>query len=967
VTRPPGIFFVLAFAGWGLFAPAVPTPGATEIGAQLPGDPMGVRIFRLDNGLTVYLSENHEEPRFYSEIAVRAGSKHDPGDATGMAHYLEHMLFKGTTRIGTSDAEAEKPLLDKITKLYEEHRRASASKRKEIYREIDRVSLEAARYAIPNEISKIYKVLGGKSLNAQTWHEETVYMVDLPANRLEHWAILETERFREPVFRLFHTELESVYEEKNASLDSKSRRIFYAVGRILYKKHPYGQQPTIGKVEHLKNPSLEKMYDYYRKNYVPGKMALLLSGDFQTEKALKVIEKYFSRWKETPVPELRTWKEPPIKTREFVSVNYPGEEYVLLAYRTVPVGHPDARALLLVDMLLDNSTAGLINLNLNQKQRVQSAGSYPRLNNDYGAQYLWGIPRQGQTLADVEVLLREQLGKLSEGDFDKEILPAIILDFKKTEKRGLENNRARVGKMRNAFIGYRAWRSVVEELDAMEKIGPGEIMRVAKKYFGRGYVAGYRLDKPQEIPRVEKPEISKIEFEPDRESSFARDVKELKAPRLEPEYLTEGKNYELHKLPGGYRLFYSENKLNDLFSFSMVVEKGSFHEKRIPLATALVEKSGTGEFGPEDLKKEWYKRGTDFSVSSSLANTVIRLSGLDEKFDSSLKLAGNLLRDPRAAATTLKKLIETVLKSREDSKKDHNTIHRALLEFHRYGDQSSYLLRPSNDQLAKYGVEELFNILRDVVSCRADFLYTGALPPETVIAAVRKYLPTTGKKTPSYPLRKPRKSRNLIYFFDKNVAQSQIRIEFSDGKLNEKNQPLEEIYNFYFSGGLSSIVYQELREARGLAYYAAARYIPGSRKNDFNLMVAAMECQADKTPEAVRAFLDLIENLPISESRFHDTKESILTSYRTTRINFRSVPDAVRGWLLRGLSGDPREKRYKKVISLKLKDLVKFHNSHLAGRKKLLSILGPRDKINMKKLEEFGTIKELKLESIFSY
>ena len=250
----------------------------------------------LDNGLTVYLSPNAEEPRFHAEIVTRAGSKHDPSTNTGLAHYLEHLLFKGTQSFGTEDYNAEAPLLTKISDLYEKRAaEQNESKRREIYQKINDLSIEASSFAIPNEMDRAYSDMGAKGLNAHTWHEETVYKVNLPANRLEHWAKMESERFAQPVFRLFHTELETVYEEKNRAIDNKHRLIYRAVNNLLFKFHPYGQQSTLGTVEHLKNPSIYAIEDFYATHYVPENMAICLSGDLDPDQTFEIIEKYFSR------------------------------------------------------------------------------------------------------------------------------------------------------------------------------------------------------------------------------------------------------------------------------------------------------------------------------------------------------------------------------------------------------------------------------------------------------------------------------------------------------------------------------------------------------------------------------------------------------------------------------------------------------------------------------------------------
>src|SRR5205809_817248 len=323
-----------------LATPVSALAGYKQINQPNPKDPMAVQIYRLDNGLTVYVTENHETPRFEAQIAVRAGSKHDPAESTGLAHYLEHMLFKGTTQVGTLDHDKEKAHLDRITALYEKHfHETDPEKRKAIYAEINKESQLAAQYEIPNEMDKLYKAIGEEGLNAHTWHEETVYQVNLPANRLEQWAMVESERFQHPVFRLFQPELEIVYEEKNQTLDNKEAVIEFAVNKLLFKKHPYGQQTTIGEVEHLKNPSLKNMYDYYRQHYVPGNMAIVISGDIEPRRTLKLIDKYFSAWKAEPVPLQKSWSEEPLRGVERVTARYKGEEYALLAFRAPGRNH----------------------------------------------------------------------------------------------------------------------------------------------------------------------------------------------------------------------------------------------------------------------------------------------------------------------------------------------------------------------------------------------------------------------------------------------------------------------------------------------------------------------------------------------------------------------------------------------------------------------------------------------------
>ena len=934
-----------------------------------PDDLMKVHIYRLSNDLMVYLTENKETPRFYAEISVRAGSKHDPHDATGLAHYLEHLLFKGNRQMGTLDYESEKPYLDKITALYERHFAETDEEiRKEIYAEINRVSQEAAQFAVPNEIDKLYKAMGGSALNAHTSDEETVYKVSLPKNRLRQWAEIESARFIDPVFRLFHTELEIVYEEKNRSLDNKRRIIDEAVNALLYKKHPYGQQSTIGTVDHLKNPSLKYIYDFYNVNYVPNNMAITISGNIDIDETIEIIDDAFSSWRPKPLPELQTWEEEPIDGVERVTVTYEGEEYVLLAFRTAHNTHPDAEALKLLDMTLDNSVAGLINLNLNQQQRVRQAGSYPNLLNDYGAQYLYGIPKEGQTLEEVEQHLLDQIEIIKKGEFEDWILPAIITDFKKTYKSSLESNFARVGLMRHAFLGNRDWDDAVGEIKRMERVTKRDIVRVANRYFGNNYVAGYRKDEQHHVPSIAKPQIDPVSIDATRQSQFAKRMLEMPYEEIEPVYVDPETDYEIVTYDQGVKLYYAPNPLNDLFSFSILVEFGTHENNKLPFATRLIDKSGTGQYSAEELKKEWYKLGSSFGISAGDNETFVRISGLDENFQPTLDLLLSLLHEPTVDPATLETLKEIALVSRADEKKSSQAVARALANYNRLGNDSSFLRRLPDEEVKALTVDELQALTKGLLGYKHVLTYTGSLSLERIKAILAQHhpLPDTLKDPPPFRFLKARTPEETqIYFFNKEMAQAQVRIEFGNGDYDEALMTPVRLYNSYFAGGMSGIVFQELREARALAYSAGALYHTGTRLHDENLMLGVIQCQADKTPEALEAFIDILDNLPESPDRFDEALASIENQYRTSKIGFRSVIGAVRSWGRLGLESDPRKRRFEEIRSANIQQLMDFHSARIQGRPKLISIVGDKNRIDMERLAETGEIIEISLDQIF--
>ena len=871
--------------------------------------------------------------------------------------------------MGTLDYTKEKPFLDRITELYEEHfKEKDPDRRKAIYAKINEASQQAAQYAIPNEFSNLYKSMGETELNAHTWYEETVYEVALPSNCLERWAVIEADRFHAPVFRLFQPELEIVYEEKNQTLDDKDEGVYDALGRLLFKKHPYGQQTTIGETEHLKNPSLKNMYDFFQTYYVPNNMAICISGDIDIDEAIQIIDEHFSIWQPKELPKPRVWKEKEIKTIERDTVRFKGEERVQIGFRMAPRNHADTEALTLIDMLLDNATAGLINLNLVQQQALRDAGSERLFLNDHGIETLWGIPKEGQSLADVERLLLDQIGIIKRGAFDDDILAAIVTDFKKSQKGALESNGSRVGGLRDAFLSFTDWDTAVDEIQRLEKVTREDIVRAANQYFGGGYAVVYRIDKQQENAKIEKPELAKIDLDPSRQSEFSRKIFEGTLPPIEPTFVTE-KDFQIVEIQDGVKLYYATNPINDLFSLTLSVDLGSYQDNRLGMVKALMDKSGTAELSAEALKKTWYKLGTDFNMGVEDQQTNLSLAGLDENLEASLNLMRNYMANPTATQETLDDLIKITLTEREDAQKDARSVRDALRQFSRYGDNSTYRRRLSNESLKTLTVTKLNALLGSLLTYRHCILYVGTKPVDDLVAIIKKTLPVLDelKDPPPYEfLQVNAPTKNEIRFVQKEMAQAQVFIEFGDVSYNTSLRPITDLYNDYFSGGMSSIVFQELREARALAYSTFARYESGDRSGDQNLMWGYIGCQADKTPEAITTFVDLIDNLPVAQEQFDETKNSVLNRYRTSKLKFREILPALRIWEYRGLSPDPRRVRFEAILNADINTMLDFHVRHVRGRDKLISVMGDSTKFDLSQLRPLGTVIPIDIDDLFT-
>jgi len=964
----PSLILALAFAvpaaakPKGSLAPTV--PAVQEIPS--PEDGMGVTIHRLANGLTVYLSPNKGEPRVSARVVVRAGSKNDPADSTGMAHYLEHMLFKGTSRLGTLDFEKERPHLERIRALYEDlFKTKNEAARAKIYEEIDAANGLASAFAVPNEFDRFYRGIGAEGLNAYTSDEQTVYVVSIPANRLEAWARVEAERFKSPIFRLFQTEIETVYEEKNRSMDNAERILGDELESRLFKKHPYGQQPTLGSIEHLKNPSLAKMYAFYERWYAPNNMAIALSGDFDRAKTLELIKRNFGAWTPRALPQLPAWELPRPKGEETYEVKYEAEQKVEVAWLTVPHSHPDADALAVMDMIVDNAAAGLFNLRLNQAQKVKASGSYPSMRNDAGSWNAWALSKKGQTPEEAKTLLLEAIDSLKAGDFSEDDVAAVIVNFELGDKAQLESNDSRVGVMAANFIAAEPWERTVGRLERMRGIKKADVVRVANKYLDADRIVVYRRDAKPEVPKISKPAFTTIKIDPSRESAYMKEVLAIPAPPIEPRWLAAGRDYEITPIAGG-RLYSAKNPYNDLFSLSFHYERGSRTERELCAAVDLLDLAGAGPLSADDFKKKLFALGTTLTYSCGDQDSAVHLSGLDRNLWPSLELMVQRFDWPNIEAGTLEKMIEVELGSRDDEKKNPNAVHYALGQIASRGRDSLVLKRLSNAELKALNEPRLKGHMRGFMHYPARTAYVGNRAPREI----GKLLDMGGRLRAAparAPLKLLRPDSPRVLFTHRDMVQAKVGIFSADETFDPEHTVDYQFYSEYMGGDMSSVIFQEVRESRALAYSASGGHTNIADKGDDTLLWGRLECQADKTPEAVELMLSLFKDFPGSEKRFGETAKSIEESYRTSPVPFRSIPGSVIGWEDQGLTGgDPGPKRYERSLKYSLPELESFAK-RFKTKPLTVWVLGHRERVQLEKLKTFGAFEEKALDSVFPY
>ena len=938
----------------------------------VPNDPLQARIYTLDNGLKVYLSVYKEEPRIQCNIPVRVGSKNDPSETTGLAHYFEHMMFKGSEKLGTLDWEAEKVMIDEIERLFEVYRmEKDQEKRNVIYRLIDSISYEASKLAIPNEYGKAMKHIGSQGTNAGTSNDYTVYIENIPSNQLRAWAEIQADRFMNPVLRLFHTELETIYEEKNMSLTQDVRKANEAMLAALFPNHPYGQQTTLGTQEHLKNPSMTNIKRFFDQYYVPNNMAICLSGDFEFDEAIAIIDEYFGKMKPVTLPEWKVQPETPLTepvVREVVGLE---AENVRVAFRIdEPANSKEIYILRMLDNILANGKAGLIDLNLNQKQQVYTASGFPYVLTDNSAYVLYGAPKTGQTLDEVKDLLLAQIELVKKGKFDDALLQAAINNMKLSEMRQLENNRARVGIMASAFYNHIEWEDAALAIDQYAKVTKKEIVDFANKHFKNNYILVYkRQGTPENILKVEKPPITPIELNRDKESAYLKELISRTVQPIEPVFVDFEKAITFDNY-NGCPIYYLQNVENRTFNLTFRFKTGELNDLRLPIATRYIDYLGTAKYSPEAIKQLFYQYACNLSTHSSDDHTQIVISGLSDNFVPAVTLALNLIHNAMPNEEALQNMITDILKSRIDAKSNQNSVLNALVAYGQYGDNiAKYIL--SEEQLKQLKGAELIALLNQLMTYQPEILYYG---PESV-ADFKKILKKVYKTPKKFATPPPAKEfemlpvkENSVLFAHYEATQSRLVTYTRSIKFDAKMLPVINMYNQYFGGGMNAIVFQEMREKRSLAYTAAARYITPPDHDKYMYNYSFIATQNDKIIDAFTAFNELFDQMPQSENAFNLAKDALKISIATNRITKNGILNTyIRNRRL-GINHDYRKDLYEAANTFTLSDIDAFNQQYIKNQHKTYMILSNEKDVPFNDVEKyFGKVTKLSLEDIFGY
>ncbi len=935
------------------------------------GDPMGTKIYTLDNGLKVYMSVNKDEPRIQANIAVRVGGKDDPSDNTGLAHYLEHMMFKGTELFGTQDYEAEKPLLQKIDSLFEVYRTLTdPAEREALYKEIDAVSYEASKLAIPNEYDKLMSIIGSEGSNAYTSNDVTCYVEEIPSNQIENWARIQADRFMNCVFRGFHTELEAVYEEKNMGLTDDGEKAIDAIDSMLFAHHPYGTQTVIGTQEHLKNPSLKAIRYQKDTYYVPNNVAICMSGDFNPDEAVKIIEKYFGSWKPNPnLPKRTVAAEDPITTPKVKDVNGFDSEFVMMSWRTPGEANPESEVGTIASSILYNGRAGLVDIDLMSRQALLGGGFFNYGRADWGMMVAEGMPKEGQSLEQVRDLLLGELAKLRSGDFPEELVEAAKANYKLRQMQMLTSNNARARMYVNSFVNGTSWKWEAEKLARMEKITKADVVEWANKYLGpENYAIVFKhFGEDRSIKKIDAPKITPILTNRDKQSDFLAEIAANEPNPIEPVFVDFEKDMSVSEV-GGLELLYKKNEQNDIASLTFRYDMGSDNDPVLSIASDYFDYLGSDKYSAEEFATELYSKAcqTRFSVGGN--TTVLAVSGLSENLPSALEAFEYQLRNVKADDDVLQELKADIIRSRADGKKNQRACSSAIQNYLMYGPEYIRSRTLTNPQVQDLSSDAVLQSISNLLGKQYKVLYYGPASLDEVKSMLSGYsadgLEALEK---THAVKRLTPSRQVFVANYDSRQFNYVQYSGRGEKLDLSEDPAIDLFNEYYGGGMNAIVFQEMRESRALAYGAGAWLSSPSFKDDSYSFRAYIASQNDKLRKAVEGFDEIIETLPEAPENLEIAKTAILGKLRTQRTIGESVLYSYLTAQELGLS-EPREKQvFEKVGSMTMEDLRATHEKWIKGRTYNYSILGDTKDLDMAFLKTLGPVKVLSLEEIFGY
>ena len=933
-----------------------------------------VKEYRLENGLTVWLNEDHSQPKVFGAVVVKAGAKDCPD--TGIAHYFEHMMFKGTDRIGTLDYESEKVLLDSIAMKYDELAMTEdTAARARLQKEINELSIRSSEYVIPNEFNRLISRFGGSGLNAATSYDATIYFNTFSPQYMVQWAEINSERLINPVFRLFQSELETVYEEKNMYGDFIGGQVMDTLMARYFGPHPYAY-PIIGSTKNLKNPRLTEMRKFFEDYYVASNMALILSGDFDTQQVMPVLEKTFSRIRSGNVPKPEKVMLPPFNGREKMKVKFPIPfiKAMGLGFRGVSANHEDQVALNIAVNLLNNANGTGYLDKLMVEHKLMGALAINESMNEAGILAVAIMPKLLiQSYSSAEKMVWNEINRVKNGDFSDEVFNSLKLEQKRQYASALENIDSRATVMMNLFSQGKNWNDYLNEVARIESITKEDVVQVAQKYFSNNYLCVTKSTGKYPKDNLPKPAFSPVvPRNADASSSYAEQLEKIPEQQVAPRIIDFEKDVKTSKLTPLVTVYTTPNPLNDIFTFNISYGIGALEQPELMQLTNYLQLLGTESLPFEQFRSRLQSIGSTLAFDVTPDAFVMKVTGFDNHIDETMELVGDFIRHAKADDKKLRQIVDDAKVSEKAFFKSGDNVASALLEQVKYGDQSRYLRKLSLSQIKKLKGKDLLAVYDKVRSVQCDLHYCGTLPVEKVIGTIRQHIPlertTVASNSPYYRELK-QYNRPTVFFIDMpDMTQSIVYSYVKGDPVDDKaSRHASRLFSVYFGGDMSSLMFQEIREFRSFAYRTSGRYqLPNhAHKGTAGSFTAMLSTQSDKTLDALGVLDSLIRKMPLKPERVEAIKQSLANRINNDYPPFRNLSEKVAGARMEGFDRDPAEEFLRDIATMDMEDISRFYQEQICGRPVVYVIAGNRKRIDMKKLAEYGTIVKVKKKEIY--
>ena len=933
-----------------------------------------VKEHKLKNGLTVWLNEDHSQPKVFGAVVVKAGAK-DCLD-TGIAHYFEHMMFKGTDKIGTVDYDAEKMLLDSIALKYDELAATEdEAARSQIQKEINELSIRSSDYVIPNEFNRLISKYGGSGLNAATSYDATIYFNTFSPQYMSQWAEINSERLLNPVFRLFQSELETVYEEKNMYGDFIGGPVMDRLLARYFAPHPYAY-PIIGSTKNLKNPRLTEMRKFFEEYYVASNMGLILSGDFDTEAVLPVLEKTFSRIRPGEAPKHDIVALPPFKGKEKMKIKFPVPlvKAMGMGFRGVPANHEDQVALAVAVNMLNNANGTGFLDKLMVDRKIMASMAMNESMNEAGILAVAVIPKlMFQTYGGAEKLVWKEINRVKEGDFSDEIFNSLKQEQRRQYASNLENIDSRARIMMSLYSQGKSWEDYLQEVSGIDALTKEDVVRVARKYFSENYLCVTKTTGKYPKDNLTKPDFSPIVPKNSEASSeYAKQLEQLPVQEVKPRFIDFQKDVETVSLTPLATLYATANPVTDIFTLNLVYQVGTLEQPKLMHLANYLQFLGTDSLSFHEFRTRLQVLGSTISFDATDKQFFMRITGFDKHFKETVQLAGDFIRHVKADDKQIRQVINDAKVTEKAFFESSDNIANALLEKVKYGEQSRFLTKLSLSEVKKLKGKELLDVFVQVRQTECDLLYCGTLPVAQVREEIEASLPlkeiTVAVNAP-YHRDAKKYDKPTVYFMDMPTASQSIVYGYAKGEVTDDawSRHAARLFSVYFGGDMSSLMFQEIREFRSLAYRVSGRYIlpPHNLEGKAGEFVTMLSTQSDKTLDALGIMNSLIHEMPEKEERISTVKQSIVNQVNNDFPSFREVPEKVAGFRRNGFDNDPSEALLSGISDMDMKDIIRFYRHNVRLKPVVYVIVGNSRRIDMKQLETYGNVIRLRKKDIY--